>query len=300
MQRWQSESESVHFGEKKKKKKEKADSFLGDVVLNVTWEVCTLGPRGDYLKVIDYRVNVFLLWSQTQRKLVQLQWSEAYIAGPPGWQCDSTSNNTLSLALSVSLPHTDHPWEIIWAEDRTAHPATPLRPAVRTSRTTTLTAPPNPPAGCATPKLTLLPPWTTTTSSPWRSSPTSNPSPGRSLWILTSALPPQPPTFPSSPCADRDVVRGRALGLWQGAVCPGPKTERGALATRCRWRSGARRLWRSRRRATTRRWRRRRGRCSTWRASEPASTTSQIAPPRARRSRKRPWETKTQIYITST
>lgn len=36
MQRWQSESESAHFGGKKNKKQKKADSFFGDVVLNVT------------------------------------------------------------------------------------------------------------------------------------------------------------------------------------------------------------------------------------------------------------------------
>ena len=158
---------------------------------------------------------------------------------------------------------------------------------------TTLTAPQNPPAGSAPPRSgTLAALWTTTTSLPWRSNRTSKPNPGRSHWILTSPLPPLP-TFPSSPYADRDVARGRELGLWQGAVCPGPKTEQGALATHCRWKKGARRRWRSRRRATTRRWRRRQGRCFTWRGSEPASTTSQTAPPRARRSRKRPWETKT-------
>lgn len=137
------------------------------------------------------------------------------------------SNNILSL----SVLHTDHPWEIILAGDRTAHPGTRLRPAARTSRTTTLTAPLNPPAGSAPPRsLPLLPPWTMTTSSLWRSNQTSNPSPGKSRWILMSPLLPLP-TFPSRPCADRDVVQGRELGLWREAVCPGPKTEQGALAT---------------------------------------------------------------------
>lgn len=234
----------------------------------------------------DYRLN-FLCFSVKWGANFRGGFSGADSGGSP----DSRSNSILS--CSVSLLHTDHPWEITWAEDRTAHPATPLHPAARTSRTTTLTAPPNPPPGCAPLKTPPLPPpWTTTTSSPWRSSQTSKPSPGRSRLIPTSPLP-LLPTFPSSPCAKRDVVRGRELGLWQEAVCPGPKTEWGALATRCRWRSGARRPWRSRQRATTRRWRRRRGRCCTWRGSEPASTTSQTAPPRARRSRKRPWETKT-------
>ena len=45
MQRWQSKSESAHF-EKKKKEKEKGWLFFGDVVLNVTSEVWTLGPGG--------------------------------------------------------------------------------------------------------------------------------------------------------------------------------------------------------------------------------------------------------------
>lgn len=265
--------------------KRKGRLFLENQGSNLTWEICTLGPRGQFQgdRLLPYLFLFFCLWIQMQSR------SEAYTGRPPGWQCDSRSNSILS--RSVSLLHTDHPWEIIWAGDRTVHPATRPRPVARTSRTTIPTAPPNPPAGCAPPRLLPhCPPWTTTTSSLWRSNQTSNPSPGKSLWILTSPLLPLR-TYPSSPCADKDVVLG--LGLWREAVCPGPKTEQGALATRYRWRSGAQQRWRSRRRATTRRWRKRRGRCSTWRGSEPASTTSQTAPPRARRSRKRPWETKT-------
>ena len=114
MQRWQSKSESAHF-EKKKKRKRKRLTLFWRCGVKCDLRSMHIGPLGDYLKVIDYHVNIFLLRSQTQSKLEQLQWSEAYTAGPPGWQCDSTSNNTLSLSrsLSVSLPHTDHPWEII-------------------------------------------------------------------------------------------------------------------------------------------------------------------------------------------
>ncbi|XP_068432746.1 checkpoint suppressor 1 isoform X2 [Clinocottus analis] len=194
------------------------------------------------------------LWSidpEYRHNLIQALKKTPYHPYSPGLATPSTSPPTLPQTFHHSPPLwsgsplfrknggvllQDHPWEIISAEDRTARPGTLLRSAARTSRTTTLTAPPNPPAGCAPPESAALPlRWTTTTttSSPWRSSRTSNPSPGRSRWILTSPLPP-PPTFPSRPCADRDVVRGRGPGLWQGAVCPGPKTERGALATRCR------------------------------------------------------------------
>ena len=101
MQRWQSKSESAHF-EKKKKRKRKRLTLFWRCGVKCDLRSMHIGPLGDYLKVIDYHVNIFLLRSQTQSKLEQLQWSEAYTAGPPGWQCDSTSNNTLSLSLALS------------------------------------------------------------------------------------------------------------------------------------------------------------------------------------------------------
>ena len=70
-----------------------------------------------------------------------------------------------------------------------------------------------------------------------------------------------------------------------GGRCYGSKVVRGRLETHCPWRRGV--PLRSPLIATTRRWRRRRGRCCTWPAYDPVSTTSPIALPKARKSRKR-------------